>query len=176
MFPRQSPVGETGGPFLSSTRSCRMGLPASPAYSNCRSEGAWALSTPGPMSGAPYTSLLPCNAPACLDSPVPLEHCSNMRKRCSGPLFLSAGPSVPVAPVGATSLSHSRTTRGPCPDGVNNLTAFLYSSSSSSCVFSCVPLSFLSSLHENFYLPTNDATRVSPRLTFTSSASVLLHA
>lgn len=80
----------TGGPFLSSTRICRMGSPASPAYSNCRSQGAWAPSTPQGMSGAPYTSLLPCNAPACLDSPVPLERCSNCASealaRCSCPL------------------------------------------------------------------------------------------
>lgn len=136
-------------PFLDSL--LQDGAARSPAYSNCRSDGAWALSTPGPMSGAPYTSLLPCNAPACLDSPVPLEHCSNMRKRCSGPLFLSAGPSVPVVLVGATSLSHSRTSRAPCPEGVNNLPAFLYPSSSS-FVSSCVPSSSRSSL---YVLPTH---------------------
>lgn len=54
------------------------GSPSRPRIVTAGAEGAWAPRAPGPCRVprlyTPYTSLLPCNTPACLDSPVPLKH------------------------------------------------------------------------------------------------------
>lgn len=150
---------------LSSTRQCRCRMGHSPfsfAYSMCRSESAWA------SPGAPYTSLFPCSAPACLhacmlDSTVPLEACaSEALARCSCPLPLRSWSSYQTSP--------ARTSRAPCPQGVNSilcLFVFLYSSP-------CVPLVLCRS-HPVHVLPSDDTTRIYLRLTYNSPTPVLLY-
>lgn len=99
---------------------------------------------------------------------VPLEHCSNCASEALGPLFLSAGPSVPVGPTRLHILA--RVVRHvPEASTISVLFIFLLLTSGLSCVSS------RSDLHSHVLACPPVMPLACPRLTFTSPASVLLH-
>lgn len=167
-----SPVAGTGGPLLSSTRICSMARPLarSPAYSNCRSDGAWASRAPGPCR-VPRTH--PCAHAVLLHASIAPSHPSTAARcasealaRCSCPLappFLLEQPDCQTA--------HSRTSRATCPKAVNKSLCLFNNSSSRLCLHSVLSWS---SVHVTFahgrcrsYLPRANVSPV--------PAPVLLH-
>lgn len=132
-------------------------LALSPAYSNCRTRGAWASRAPGACR-VPRTH--PCSHAMLLHAsiapshPSTAPHCaSEALARCSCPLatpFLLEQPDFHIL---------ARVVR-PCPQAVNK----------SGCPFFLF-IFLLSRLH----LPADDATLVVPKLTLTSPRPVLLH-
>jgi hypothetical protein len=96
-------------------------LARSPAYRNCRSEGAWASRVPR----LPHTH--PCSHAMLLHASIAPSHSRGTAAHCArealAPLFLSAGPSVPAA---ATRLDHSRTSRATWPPKPSTICVLIF--------------------------------------------------
>lgn len=160
-----------GGPVgLSSPRLAFAGW-GRPLRRRIVTAGARALGHPAHPRACRVPRTHPCSHAMLLHASIAPSH-SSTAATAQAKLWPAVPVRWPLRSCWSYHTSHSRTSRAPCPQGVNNLCAFLYSSSSS-CVFPVYrPAPTFTPM---FYLSANDATRVRPRLTFTSPASVLLH-